>query len=226
MRSLLLIALGIALATLPGCAAQSEVAPPSDSSTPSAEPSTPTERIVLRPVTAAGRPAGGFSVTSDTSVTIDCGSPSTARPSPVAVDDDILVCSPSSAYAVACWNGAAPATAICFRDPWSPDLVEMTLSDSFPAAPALATAQPLGLVLSDGDRCLIRSGGVWNDLAAHPGWFGTYSCAVNGAVWAAEGDGIDRSSPRWTVEVAPISGSGTLGTRGVVTAFLVGTRSG
>ena len=226
MRSLLLIALSIALVSLPGCAAESSVAPPSVSSAPSATPLAPTKRVVLRPVTESGRPASGFFVASDASVTIDCGSPSTARPSPVAVDDHILVCSPSSAYAVACWNGEAPATAICLRDPWSPDLVRMKLTGSFPATSAPARPQPLGLVLSDGDHCLIRSGGVWNDLAAHPGWYGTYSCAVNGAVWAAEGDGVDRSSARWSVQFASISGSGPLGTLGVVTAFFVGTHNG
>ncbi|TFC15305.1 hypothetical protein E3O19_09310 [Cryobacterium algoritolerans] len=225
MRALFLIALGITVAALPGCASPSAPAPPSTASPPSATPTKPTGQVVLRPVTESGRPARGFSVTSDTSVMIDCGSPSTARPSAVAVDDNILVCFPSSAYAVACWNDPAPATAICFRNPWSPDLVRMKLRGSFPSAPAPPTPQPLGLVLSDGDHCLIRSGGVWNDLASYPGWYGTYSCALNGAVWAADADGIDRSSPRWTVRVAPISGSGPLGTLDVITAFMVGTHT-
>jgi len=94
-----------------------------------------------------------------------------------------------------------------------------------PAVSAPVVARPLGLLLSDGDHCLIRNGGVWKDLVGHPGWFGTYSCAEGGAVWAERGDGIDRSSPGWTVNVAPISGAGPLGTRAVVEAYFVGTKN-
>jgi hypothetical protein len=228
MRSLVLIALGIAVAAVPGCAAPPATTPPPADSTPAASreaTAAPTQRVVRRPVTASGLPAAGYSITSDTSVTIDCGSPSTARSSPVAVDDDILACSPSSAYAVACWKDPAPGTALCYRDPWGTALVRMTNNGNFPAAPAPATPRPFGLVLRDGDRCLIRSGGVWNDLAGHPGWYGTYSCAVNGAVWTSDADGIDRSVPRWTVQVARISGSGRLSSLGVDAAYYVGTLS-
>lgn len=218
LKSVPLIGLGIALAFLAGCASQTSTSAPSEA------PNTATESVVIRPVTQSGLPAAGYTVTDDNAVTVDCGGTSAnARPSPVAVDDNILSCSPSSAYAVACWQDPAPSVVICYRDPWKTDVVRMPNAGGFPEVAAPSEGHPLGLLLSDGDRCLVRAGGVWNDLADHPGWYGTYACSGNGAVWANSADGIDRSSPLWTVQVAPISGVGPLDTRGVVKAYFVGT---
>jgi hypothetical protein len=212
---LLAVLIGVLLA---GCAAPSS---PSSTSAPA------TESVVIRPVTETGQPAVRFTVTDDPSVTLDCGSTSIdARPSPVAVDDNILACSPSSAFAVACWQDPSPGFVACYRDPWNMEVVRLPSTGSLPVATAPEQAQPLGLLLSDGDRCLIRSGGVWNDLAEHPGWYGTYSCAKDGAVWAESAEGIDRTGSSWTVQVAPISGEGPLSTREVVTAYFVGTAEG
>lgn len=221
LMTLPLFALGTALAVLSGCASQAST------SAPSAGPNAATETVVIRPVTQSGVPAPGYSVTFDDAATVDCGTTSAnTRPSPVAVDGNILSCSPSSAYAVACWQDPAPSTVICYRDPWKKEVVRMPNAGGFPEVAAPSQAQPLGLLLSDGDRCRIRTGGVWSDLADHPGWYGTYACSGNGAVWADSADGIDRSSPRWTVQVAPISGDGPLTTRGVTRAYLIGTETG
>lgn len=221
MRSLLLVALAVPLGLLAGCASQASI-----SSTSSTPPSA-TESVVVRPVTPTGLPALGFAVTNDNSVTVDCGGTSLApRPSPVAVDDGILACTPSSAYAVACWRDPSPSTVVCYRDPWEKTLVRMPAIGTVPVVTAPSQAQPLGLLLSDGNRCRIRSGGVWNELARHSGWYGTYSCEGGQAIWADNADGIDRSAPRWTVQVAPISGAGSLRTRGVATAWFVGTLDG
>ena len=216
MRSRLLLPLGLLLVLFTGCASPSS--PASTSSAPS------TESVVMRPVTESGLPAAGFTITDDTTVTLDCGSTTfDPRPSAVAVDDNILACSPSSAFAVACWQDPVPGFVACYRDPWNTEVVRLPSSGSVTGTTAPDQAQPLGLLLSDGDRCLVRSGGVWNDLADHPGWYGTYSCAEGGAVWAESTDGIDRSAPRWTVQVAPVSGEDPLRTRDVVTAYFVGT---
>jgi len=221
MSPLPLITLGIALVLLSGCAAQMS------GSAPSAPPVVATERVVLRPVAQSGLPAAGYTVTDEDAVRVDCGSTSSnTRPSPVAVDDNILNCSPSSAYAVACWQDPQPSHVVCYRDPWKKELVRMPNGGGFPVAMAPAQPHPLGLLLSDGDHCLIRSGGVWNDLVGHPGWYGTYSCPGDEAIWAESEDGIDRSSPRWTVQVAPISGVGPLDTRVIVTAYFIGTENG
>ena len=216
-----LFALGAALVFLAGCASQTST------SASSGVPNAATESVVIRPVTQSGVPAAGYTATDDYAVTVDCGSTSAnARPSPVAVGDNILSCSPSSAYAVACWQDPAPSVVICYRDPWTTDVVRMPNEGGFPEVAAPSQAQPLGVELSDGTRCLIRAGGVWNDLVDHPGWYGTYACSGNGAVWADSADGIDRSSPRWTVQVAPISGDGPVTTRGVITAYFTGTAAG
>ncbi|TFD27917.1 hypothetical protein [Cryobacterium cryoconiti] len=218
MHPRLLIILSL-VALLSGCAS---------SPAPTATPSAPaTERVVVRPVTAGGLPAAGFTATDDTTVTLDCGTTALdARPSPVAVDDNILICSPSSAFTVACWPGPTPGFAACYRDPWSTEVVRLPTTAELPASVAFAEARPLGLLLGDGERCLIRSGGVWNDLDQHPGWYGTYSCSDDRALWAGSGDGIDRTAPRWTVNIAPISGTEPVRTQEVVTAYYVGTAGG
>ncbi|TFC97060.1 MULTISPECIES: hypothetical protein [Cryobacterium] len=218
MRSQFLNTLGV-LALLTGCTA---------SPTPTAGPAAPaTERIVVRPVTEDGLPAAGFTATDDMTVTLECGSTAlNARPSPVAVDDNILNCSPSSAFGVACWQDPDPGFAVCFRDPWGLEVVRLPSTGSFPASVAFAEARPLGLLLSDGERCLIRSGGVWNVLDQHPDWYGTYACTGNRALWAESDDGIDRTTPRWTVNLAPLSGTEPLHIRDVVAAYYVGTAEG
>ena len=217
MRSRLLLTLGLLIVLLTGCA-------PSSSPSTTSETAPATERVVVRPVTSSGLPASGFTVTDETTLTLDCGSTSfDARPSAVAVDDDILACSPSSAFAVACWQDPVPGFVACYRDPWKTEVIRVASTGTLPKTTAPDQAQPLGLLLNDGDRCLIRSGGVWNDLAEQPGWYGTYSCTEDGAVWAESTDGVDRSAPRWTVHVAPISGESPVSTREVVTAYFVGT---
>ncbi len=220
MRSRFLLPPGLLIALLAGCASPAP-------SSPSSASAPATESVVMRPITEGGLPAAGFTVTEETTVTLECGSASfDERPSAVAVDDNIHACTPSSAFAVACWQDAAPGFVACYRDPWTTAVVRLPSTGSLPAATAPEQARPLGLLLSDGDRCLIRSGGVWNDLTEHPAWYGTYSCTEDGAVWAESADGIDRSGPRWTVRVAPISGGDPLTTREVVTAYFVGTAEG
>ena len=65
-------------------------------------------------------------------------------------------CAPSTA--LACWKAAAPAQALCLQDPWSRQLTQWPAG--FTTATRTATApaqpQPLGLLLIDGEHCLIR----------------------------------------------------------------------
>lgn len=219
MRTPPLTILAITLVFLVGCASPTSAVAPSPTAA-----ATATERVVIRPVTESGLPASGYSVTDHQGVTVDCGGTSGGtQPSPVAVDDNILSCSPTNVYAVACWIDPLPSTVICFRDPWATELVRLRNGGSTAPATAPSDPRPLGLLLSDGDRCLLRTGGAWNDLADHPGWYGTYSCAAGGAVWAETSDGIDRSSPRWTVHIASISGIGPLTSLEVATAYFIGT---
>jgi hypothetical protein len=189
-------------------------------------PAPRTRQVVIRPVTAAGHVAAGFTLAPPRADDgVDCGGTAPGvSPSPVAVDDGIAGCSPSAAYAVACWNGSVPNTALCFRDPWLRVVAELPDQGRLPVEKAPAVPSPLGLTLSDGSHCMIRDGGAWDSLDGHPDAFGTYSCADGLVVWGIRrSDGIDRSHSLWTVQVASGSGHGALRTMSVRTAYLVGT---
>ena len=187
-----------------------------------------TARIVVRPVTEAGTPAPGVLVTPDQkSGSVACHP---ADPSPGAVNRDIEFCSPSAAYAVACWKAATPRHVLCSRDPSSGEVFSLPRSGTF-ASTGLAARHnraPLRLVLGNGSVCSIRDGGAWSSLHAHPNWYGTYSCTGNAAVWSPQNaphSGINESQRVWTVHTAPISGNGPVTVRTVRKAYFVGTHS-
>lgn len=187
-----------------------------------------TTRIVVRPVTSAGTPSPGVLVTSDQKAgTVDCRTP---EPSPGAVSRDIEFCTPSAAYAIACWKSATPHQVLCSRDPSSGRVYALPRTGGF-AATGLAGKRkraPLTLVLGNGKRCSIRDGGAWSTLKAHPNWYGAYSCDGNAAVWSspnATHNGIDESRSTWTVHVGSISGNGPVTIRSVRKAYFVGTHT-
>lgn len=196
------------------------------SSTAAGAAPTATDRVVIRPVTASGRPAPGFTAVSETQGTADCAGP-IGFASPAAVDGGIVECSPAYLDAVACWRTSAARSVLCYRDPWSKRLT-LLHTDGPVAVPAATRApSPFGLLLADGTRCWLRIGGAWSRLDGHPELYGSYGCQHEIAVWGpANSDGIDRSAPTWTVRVAPMSGHGTLRTVAVRAAYYVGTRVG
>lgn len=187
-----------------------------------------TKRIVVRPVTSAGTPAPGVLVTSDQKAgSVDC---STREPSPGAVSNNIEFCTPSAAYAVACWKSATPRQVLCSRDPSSDQVYSLPRTGTFASTGLAGTRNraPLMIVLGNGSTCSIRDGGAWSSLKAHPNWFGTYSCSGNTAVWSppkATHSGINESRPAWTVHVGSISGNGPVTVRTVRKAYFVGTQS-
>jgi hypothetical protein len=187
-----------------------------------------TRQVVIRPVTAAGRVAAGFTLapSQDSKGELICSGPDAdTGPSGAAVDDGIVACGPSSSYALACWNGRLPRTALCLRDPWQRTVVRLAVRDPMPAvAAAPRVASPLGLELSDGTRCARRSGGAWVQPAGYPQLVGTYLCTGGRTLWGAyPPDGIDRTHGLWTVRVW--SGTGSLRTMPVRTVYFVGTAS-
>jgi hypothetical protein len=140
------------------------------------------------------------------------------------VDDGIVECSPAFLYAVACWRTSTARSVLCYRDPWSQQLTLLPTDGPVADPVALRTPSPLGLLLADGTRCWLRIGGAWSQLDGHPELSGTYGCQNQVAVWGlARDDGIDRSTPTWTVRLAPMSGHGTLRTMAVRCAYYVGT---
>lgn len=183
---------------------------------------------VVRPVTSIGQAAAGFTVQSSPGY-VTCN---TANPSPGAVDPNIAVCTPSAAYAIACWKAAAAGRVLCLLDPTKPVVSSIPLRPSTfspTPRPSFARSAPLLLKLDNGVTCRIRDGGAWNTLASHPGWVGMYGCDNSTAVWApptAEHLGVNESAPSWTVQVAAMTGTGSLVTRHVTDAFFVGTAAG
>lgn len=198
-----------------------------DASSASSGAPVATKQIVVRPVTSSGHAVHGYSVRKESGVKLDCSYPS---PSPAAVNKNILECSPSAAYAVACWKAAGHKRTLCLDDPAKPKLVKFGYAGKFAktAPPKKHQTAPLRLVLGNGQVCSIRDGGAWGQLRKHPNWFATYGCTGDGgqAIWApvnARHLGIDESSSSWTVKVARQIGNEKVHVRHVAKAYFVGT---
>lgn len=216
MRRLTFLALIATLATL--VTALTGLAPTA-SAAPTDKPAT--KQVVVRPVTAAGAPAAGWTVTRE-SGTVDCyGS------APSSVDDGITACFPTAYGLRACWRSARH-TVLCVRDVADRSLVRVRYDGRYPRATAPQVAQPAALALADGRSCLLRVGGAWGSPAQHPQWVGFDSCTRSADVYGggAPGDGINRSSRTWTVKLwrHGVDPKGErLVTRAVTTAYVVGT---
>ncbi len=156
---------------------------------------------------------------------LDC---SGAGASPGAVSKNILECSPSVEYAIACWKSSTPKRALCMRNPRTHKLAKIPYSGGFAhASPPHANSAPLAITLGDGDKCSIRDGGAWGTLKKHPQWNGEYSCVNDGVVWAPPSSthyGVNESHPQWTVHTAAASGKGPIVVRNVSRAYFVGTK--
>lgn len=182
-----------------------------------------THRIVVRPVTAAGHPAPGYSVSAEPGDVVDC---SFAQASPSAVDRNILWCSPDAAYALACWPSATPRHVLCLRDARTRHLAKLPTSGRIAHSTPYRVRAPLDLVLGNGVFCSLRDGGAGASLQGHPKWAVYYYCTRGLAVWApmnATNWGVNRSHPTWTVLVTKANGTGRLIRRVVARAWVVGT---
>jgi hypothetical protein len=160
-----------------------------------------TQKLVVRPVTAAHHAAAGYGVEHRHGDVIDC---QYASASPVAVNRNIFECGPAAAYAVACWHAARPGWALCLRNPFRREIDRVRAAHFGTERVAAPNhAAPFGLVLDNGAKCTIRDGGAWGSPRQHPRWVGYYSCTHVGAVYAplkmARTDGIDQSHPAWAV---------------------------
>ena len=197
------------------------------SSTTSAAPvSGPTQVSTLRPFARGGGAAAGWTIDGDDAgvAQIDC---TAAQPSPSAVDDGILYCTPAAAAADTCYVAPRTNDALCLVDPFSRRVAHYTTKPNsdynvdHPMDP-----QPLGLQLDDGTQCRLRNGGAWTRQSQHPDYVGYYTCgsgSSSSAVWAAPNSqtaGIDTSSNTWTVQVG--TSDGALQQHTVSEAYLVG----
>lgn len=199
----------------------------SASAAPTAQAARATARVVLRPVNARGRPVPGYRVTAG-GTSVDCSSvPGVSAASRVTVSRNVDECSPSAAYAVACWRAAFPRRVLCFFDARHRHLVRYRLQTSFAASRPPRRPAPLDMRLRTGVYCEIRDGGAGNHLRGHPNWFEFYLCTHRRAVWApgsTQTEGVNMTRRVWRVHMAPESGRGRVVVRRVRRAWFVGTR--
>jgi hypothetical protein len=184
-----------------------------------------TMRIYVAPVTASGHASNGFTVKVEKDDVVECAP---AETSPVAISPDVEECSPSAAYAVACWKSATPHQVLCLQNPQRKQLTAAKLMGGFsPTKPVSSkNLSPFVIVLTDGTVCSIRDGGAWGQLKSHPNYFGSYSCSKHGVVWSkpnAAHFGVDESTSTWTVQTGSAAGKGGLATRDVARAYFVAT---
>lgn len=187
-----------------------------------------TVRVVVAPVTSTGHSADGYAVHSvNPKLAVDCSYPDA---SPGAVSPNIEFCSPSAAYAIACWKSATAHRVLCIQDPTKRKLIEFSRQGRF-AKTKIAKPRyraPLLVVLTDGTRCQIRDGGAWGQPKGHPNLYGAYSCDRHGVGWLyAKGshsdphNGVDESTPSWRLRV----GENNIVWRHIAKAYFVATAS-
>jgi hypothetical protein len=221
MRTLRVVAVLAALFVVGGQAVASA------STTPRAA-SGQTQRIVLRPVTAAGHAAPGFKISVDKGGVVDC---SYEESSSAAVDRDIVQCAPDAEYAIACWKAAYPHRVLCLRDPRTNVLTsiytEQSVAQTSPPKPK--DVGPLELRLRNGLLCFERDGGTGVELKQHPTWYATYYCTKGMAIWAPSHGGAygitQHSSSFWTAHVGNENGKHGTTVRYLTRVWLVGTAS-
>jgi hypothetical protein len=235
LSTLALVGVAISLA-LAGCASRGTPAAAPASQTPtvtqsvaptttSARAAPATRRIVVRPVTAAGGAAPGFTVVTQTALGTAMCSPTTGPG--VSVDGSTYTCYPTALGAVACWRDATPGFVICDVDPYQRRLTRYPASFAA-SSPAATWTVPFGITLDTGQRCLVRDGGAWSTPVSHPGWVGWYSCGTGHTqvVYAPQTRtrtfGIDQSQAAWQVLVGSADGTGSLVRHRVSAAYYVG----
>ncbi|MBO0843400.1 MAG: hypothetical protein J2O46_09455 [Nocardioides sp.] len=174
----------------------------------------PTRVTTVRPVTAAGTPAKGWTA-HRTEGPANCGDPA-----PAAVDRGIAICYPAAIYLPACWKSSGHSV-LCARDVTTRKLVRVAYSGTFSSGRPQRVPAPQNLVLGTGVRCSIRVGGAWGFVPGHPNWTGFYACSTGSLYGPGDRDGIDRSHARWRVHL--VKKDGTIVTRTVRRAYVVGT---
>lgn len=190
---------------------------PSSSPTPSTSaPTTPvaTQIVVLRPVTANGAPAPGYTVGSVPIQTVEkCGA------SFYTQDANVYGCSPTSANAIACLKSTG-GTLLCLTSPQSHVLIRVRPSDTLPLASAPASPLPLGVSLTSGAQCSAYYNGT-NPGAGN--LFAAYGCDQDVGIFASIFlHPFDVSSAQWTAQLFNADGSGSERTGYVQTAYYVG----
>jgi hypothetical protein len=127
-----------------------------------------TQKIVVRPVNSHGLVADGFT-RKDFSDRVFCtfghgqGSVST-----VTVDPGVFGCSPSAAYAIACWGAARAHHVLCFRSAFRKQVVRFRGNAPIHLDKPSKPYNALNLVLANGEMCAAREGGAVGIQKHHP----------------------------------------------------------
>jgi len=190
-----------------------------------------TQIIDLAPVTTAGTTAPGWFARYTPKLGVGC---SGSQPAQAAVSPNIYYCGDwgGPSYPVACWRSAQTGYMLCLRDPWSHHVDKSPRSGPVPGPVSpVKRPFPVGLELSDGNRCYVRNGGSWGQPKGHPELYGIFSCMRPGRggwwdaeIWTTEdGYGINTTGKVWTVlftheETDPVT------TAAVTKAYFVTTR--
>ncbi len=182
-----------------------------------AAPSAPTQVSALRPVTASGQPAAGWSVTPAGSVR--CGGDQDMS----AVSPDIYSCGASAENLLGCWRSAMPQTLLCLRDAASRELFSYTDPEALAEVAPPALPLPVQVTLDDGTTCGIRIGGAASSQQEVPGVVPYYFCGgdASRALWAPPSSDPFARGGTWTAQYGGVTGP--LTQHAVVSAVVLAT---
>ena len=165
-----------------------------------------TEIKYFRAVNRAGEVQPGFKVDSEKyhdSFSRTCGT------GKVSEEKDILECGISADQLPVCYpNGNREnKTAYCASDPEEKIIYEIPIDENIQRYDPELPVQPWKLVLENGTKCTIRTGGAWG--SASDGRIGTYLCDSNNEVILSfPGDpfkhGIDQNDKVWFAQLGSI----------------------
>ena len=174
-----------------------------------------TRIVVVRPVTAQGTPAAGYSVSAEQVEAVE-----RCHASPYMRESGVYECSPSAANAVACMK-STHGTLLCLFSTDSHMLHRVRPTDALPAVTAPADPVPLGLSLTSRVRCTAYYNGT-NPTAGR--LFAVYGCSQHVGIFAANFQHpFDVSTAQWTAHLFNADGSGAERRGYVQTAYYVGT---
>jgi hypothetical protein len=178
-------------------------------------PAAETRIVVVRPVTAQGTPAAGYSVSAERVEAVE-----KCHASPYMRESGVYECSPSAANAVACMK-STHGTLLCLSSIAKHMLYRVRPTDALPAVTAPADPLPLGVSLTSRARCTAYYNGT-NPTVGR--LFAEYECSHQVGIFTANFQHpFDVSTAQWTAHLFNADGSGAERRGYVHIAYYVGT---
>lgn len=173
-------------------------APQTDTTSPSP---AATKLQTLRPVTADGHVADGFTVGRFDGSSCSAGS---SEPK-VSNDPRVHTCLPGS---TGCIAAAKTDMLYCMRYDSRTELIQVRADSGIRPQRNTTPLLPMYVDLADGQSCSIRVGGAASESKVNPDWVPYYFCGdgASVALWAPMNSAtpFDRGSDTWTVEVGTV----------------------